>query len=67
MSLLCAESPNLIAVLEGFGIDILWHPARLMAMVRTMPIAYRVFARSEKRRRGKRLRSRLSTRGCRYS
>jgi len=27
MSLLCAESPNLIAVLEGFGINILWHPA----------------------------------------
>jgi len=27
MSLLCAESPSVVAMLEGFGIRILWHPA----------------------------------------
>ena len=27
MSLLCAESPGLLSVLDGFGIRILWHPA----------------------------------------
>src|SRR3954465_2640315 len=27
MSLLCAETPGLIATLQAFGIHILWHPA----------------------------------------
>lgn len=27
MSLLCAEAPGLLATLEGFGVDMLWHPS----------------------------------------
>ncbi|MGR3783510.1 MAG: HupU protein, partial [Albimonas sp.] len=26
MSLLCAEGPNALELLEGAGIDLLWHP-----------------------------------------
>jgi ferredoxin hydrogenase small subunit len=27
MSLLCAEAPNVLDLLDALGIDLLWHPA----------------------------------------